>query len=178
MTEAADLLQRSEDARRDGCQDEARRLAKEAMELCRVTADRGVLGDALSALGRLKRDDGHIDHAVQLYEEAAAIARETSDTLKLAHRLRHLGDIQQDEGRLDVARVHYDEALAIYRTRPDAPALDLANLLRPLALLEEKCGHKARAAQYWSEAGALYGEARVQPGVDESARQVARLEAS
>ena len=121
------------------------------------------------------RHEGRIDEAVELYTEAAKEARRLGDSLVLAHRLRHIGDIFQDAGRDVEAAPYYDEALALYRSRPDAPILDLANMLRPLAMLKEKAGARGEAAALWAEAGPLYEAAGVEIGAKESARRLALL---
>jgi tetratricopeptide (TPR) repeat protein len=170
-----ELLRRSDAARREGLPDEARRLAEAAADQARVDDDRAMFGVAAGALARLDRDEGRIDSAIALYRQAAELARAEGNTLRLAHHLRHLGDIHQDLGRLDRARSCYEESLILYRGRRDTPALDLANLLRPLAMLEERTGGETRSAELWAEAGTLYAEAKVEAGVAESARRLERL---
>lgn len=176
MPESADrLLERSRAARREGRTDEARQLAGEAADRARQDQDRSELGAAIAALGQLERDAGRTEQALELYAEAAAIARREDDALRLAHRLRHLGDIHQEAGSPDRARHCYDEALGLYRQHPDPPVLDLANLLRPMAMLEETRGNEARAAEFWAEAGRLYVEAGVEVGAKNCAQRLARL---
>ena len=53
--------------------------------------------------------------------------------------------------------------------------LDLANALRAMAVLKERVGARAEAAELWREAGSLYERANVEAGVAESARRVALL---
>ncbi len=132
-------------------------------------------GKKLAVQGSAARNEGRIGIAIELYGQAADHARQQGDMLALAHRLRHIGDILQDAGRDAEARPYYDEALALYRSRPDARVLDLANLLRPLAMLKEKAGDTAEAAALWAEAGSLYAEAGVEVGARESARRLALL---
>jgi tetratricopeptide (TPR) repeat protein len=132
-------------------------------------------GRALAIRASAARGEGRIAEALALYAQAAEHARENGDTLAVAHRLRHLGDILQDAGRDAEALPYYDEALALYRSRPDRRGLDLANALRPLALLKEKAGARAEAAALWAEAGALYAAAGVDAGAKESARRLALL---
>ena len=132
-------------------------------------------GKALAIQGSAARGEGRIDVAIELYSRAADHARQAGDMLAVAHRLRHIGDMHQDAGRNAEAAPYYDEALAIYRGRPDRRGLDLANLLRPLAMLKEKAGDTSEAAALWAEAGALYAEAGVEVGAKESARRLALL---
>jgi tetratricopeptide (TPR) repeat protein len=129
----------------------------------------------LVAAAAAARHEGRTDEAVALYGRAAKEARRQGDSLVLAHRLRHIGDILQDAGRDTEAAPYYDEALALYRSRPDAPILDLANMLRPLAMLKEKAGDRAGAKALWAEAATLYEAAGIEIGAKESARRLAAL---
>src|SRR5262249_24385250 len=110
-----------------------------------------------------------------LYEEAAEIYRAISETLKLAHTIRHVGDILRHLERFAPADTSYAEALSIYRAHRETPPLDLANMLRGLALLKEALGENAEARALWAEAGSLYATANVEAGVVESARRAAAL---
>jgi tetratricopeptide (TPR) repeat protein len=132
-------------------------------------------GKALAIQGSAARNEGRIDVAIALYGLAADHARQQGDMLAVAHRLRHIGDICQDAGRDAEAAPYYEEALALYRGRPDTPVLQLANLLRPLAMLKEKAGDTAEAAALWAEAGSHSGPAGVEVGARESARRLALL---
>lgn len=132
-------------------------------------------GARLVAEARAAREAGRSEEALDLYIQAAAAALAAGDPLARAHRLRHVGDIHREAGRDDEALSLYSEALAIYRRCPDRSALDLANLLRPLAMLREKAGERQAAAALWAEARALYEEAGVEAGVRESAGRLAAL---
>jgi tetratricopeptide (TPR) repeat protein len=134
-------------------------------------------GADIAARAKAERGAGRTAAALKRYREAAEIARREGDLLALAHRLRHIGDIHQDEGRTELAAPFYAEALILYRSAPDVPPLDLANLLRPLAMLKETIGEPEAAARAWAEAGALYAEAGVDAGVAECARRVKGLAA-
>ena len=57
--------------------------------------------------------------------------------------------------------------------KADVPPLDLANALRPIALLRERQGDATSAKSLWSEAHALYSAAGVEAGVAEAARHLA-----
>jgi tetratricopeptide (TPR) repeat protein len=124
---------------------------------------------------RAARHHGRTDEAIALYTRAAGQARQHGDVLTLAHRLRHIGDIHQDVGRDAEAAPFYAEALAVYRGDPATPALDLANLLRPLAMLAQKAGDRTGAKALWAEAATLYEAAGVEIGAKESARRLALL---
>ena len=69
-------------------------------------------------------------------------------------------------GRADLAEPHLVEALDIAR-RENVKPLELANTIRPLALVRDD-------PKLWEEAHALYVRANVPPGIAETARQLAR----
>jgi hypothetical protein len=57
----------------------------------------------------------------------------------------------------------------LYRADPQTPPLELANALRPLALLKHDAGEFAAAERSWEEAKNLYSSVNVYAGVAESA---------
>jgi tetratricopeptide (TPR) repeat protein len=132
-------------------------------------------GRARALQAKAARDAGRHAEAIAAYREAAESARRDGDLLALAHRLRHIGDIHLEDDRIDLAAPLYDESLALYRSRDDVPALDLANLLRPLALLSAARNQPEAARRYWTEALALYRQAGVGAGVDECTRHLEAL---
>jgi tetratricopeptide (TPR) repeat protein len=154
---------------------EARRILRDRIEAGRRARKGADLGDALAQLGQIERREGDADAAIALYQEAAEIARSEDMPLRLAHRLRHIGDIYGEAGDAERAAFYYGEAMTLYRADPEPPALDLANLLRPLALLMEAQDQPEAALQYWTEARALYDQASVSAGVDECSRHLAAL---
>lgn len=131
---------------------------------------------ALKALGQIERDLGYNDAAGPLYEEAVELCRKEVDALALAHTIRHLGDIHQDSGKLELARQCYEEALQIYRSQERTAPLDLANALRPFALLEEKVGRREDAVRLWTEARSLYAETGILEGVAECTAHLEKLQ--
>ena len=119
---------------------------------------------------------GHrLQDARRLYEDAVAILRERDEPFALAHAVRHLGDVHFESGQADLAAPCYDEALALYRGRTGAPALDVANAIRSLAVLKERAGDWSGAILLWREAHELYVSTGVTAGVVESERRVAAL---
>jgi len=130
---------------------------------------------ALKARGQIERNLGHRDEALRLYEEALALCRAGDDPLALAHTVRHVGDIHREGGRADLALTCYDEALAIYRANERTRPLDLANAIRPLAILKEQAGDPEGAKRLWEEARDLYASANVSQGVAESTKRLERL---
>jgi tetratricopeptide (TPR) repeat protein len=168
MSDAVEaLLGQADRARREDRLLDARRELVEAIALCRQAGTPRVLGQALTALGKIERALGQGDAALGFYEEAVAIYRAEDDTLATAHALRHVGDIHQDAGRLEQAEPCYIEALAIYRDHGQTPPLDLANALRPLAILKDQKGEVAEALRLWEEARDLYAAVEVSEGVEE-----------
>ena len=176
MTDAIDkLLSAAAQARREKRHADAHRDLLEAVTLARSGNDRHELARALTELGRIERDMGHADAALASYQEAAAIYRAQGDSLKLAHTVRHVGDILQDAGRPAEAEPCFREAIALYRANPDTPALDMANALRPLALLKNNAGEFDEADRLWDGAKELYAAMKVFPGVAECAGRQALL---
>ena len=90
----------------------------------------------------------------------------------LAHTLRHLGDLHQDGGSWSAAGEAYAQALSLYRRLPQTPPAELANVLRPYALLREGLGEAQAAAAMWREARALYASAGIAEGVAECDRHL------
>jgi tetratricopeptide (TPR) repeat protein len=116
--------------------------------------------------GRKARTERRLEDARRLYGEAAQLLRE-SDRLRYAHSIRHIADMFQDEANLADARPLYLEALEIYRSDLNTRLLDLANTVRPYALLTEAAGEKDTARELWQEAMCLYRSLRIEAGVKE-----------
>jgi tetratricopeptide (TPR) repeat protein len=131
---------------------------------------------ALIAQGRAERAENRLEKALAFYLQAADLSRDQSDPLLLAHIIRHVGDIHWQMGDADLAEPCFEEALEIYRTGAPSAA-ELANALRPMALLKEAAGDKATAYDLWAEAHDLYAKAGIDAGVEECARHAAALSA-
>jgi tetratricopeptide (TPR) repeat protein len=174
-TLAAEMMEEADRARREHRLADARRDFAEALVLCRRTGERQDLLRALKGLGQIERDLGRVAAARPLYEEAVALCRETEDPLVLAHTVRHLGDIHRDAARMDLAEPCYQEALALYRSTERTATLDLANAVRPLAILKEAVGSTEEARQLWREARDLYTVAAVEEGAVECSQRLDRL---
>ena len=172
---AEKLIRRAYRARREHRPADAHRDFGEAVSLCRQSGTRRDLVRALKGLGQIERDLGRGDAARPLYEEAVALCRGEGDPLALAHTVRHLGDIHQDAGRLELAEPCYVEALTIYRCEEGTDTLDLANAVRPLAILKEAVGEVEEARRLWEEAKELYMAVDVAGGVEESSARLERL---
>lgn len=128
--------------------------------------------------GRLARKERNFTAARARYAEAAKIYRSQDDALAYAHTIRHIADIFMQESNLAEAKPLYEEALEICRTNLGTKILDLANTIRPYALLNELQGSKAAARTLWEEARNLYGSLRMKPGVSECEAHIGQLASS
>jgi tetratricopeptide (TPR) repeat protein len=169
------LMEQAAQARREGRLADAKRGWTEAVSLCRHTGPRHDLIIALKGLGQIERDLQNGDAALPLYEEAVTLSRVAGEPLLLAHTIRHLGDIHLDAERLELAERCYDEAVALYREAKQTAALDLANAIRPLAILQERKGNLEQAKSLWKQAKELYAAVDVPAGVAESSSHLAQL---
>ncbi len=166
MTEPS-LFDLAEDARRAHNYHAARAYLVEAVSLLRKTGNAVDIAHSLTRLGQIERDLGRPNMAEPLYAEAIDLYRGQQDASPLASAVRHLGDIYRDLNNLDEAEPHYFEALAIYRGMSEPVPLDIANVLRPIALLLELQGRPTDAKPYWQDALNLYASVGIWAGVDE-----------
>ncbi len=150
----------------------------EAVVICRAIGAQFELVDTMRKLGHIEQDLGNIEEAQQWYEEAVAEARELNDNMLLAHSVRHLGDIHLSLGNSKDADTCYTEALTLYRNQKPKPALDLANAIRPMAILKEEAGQTEEANKLWQEARDLYADAGIQAGVVECTNHLRQLSRS
>ncbi len=177
MTDSAlDLLQEGDRARREGRLVDAHHHFSNAIAACRQDSRRSELIRALTGLGQIERDLDRADAARPLMEEAVALCRADNNALVLAHTVRHLGDILYDDGSLEQAERSYQEALDLYRGDPHTAPLDLANAMRPLAILKGRLGQTAQARSLWIEARDLYLAINVPDGAAECTYRMARLQ--
>lgn len=176
MSNTADqLIREAREARREGRLADAHRDFAAAVAHSRQSGEQRLLVQALKGLGQIERDLGHGDAALSHYEEAVGLCRQQYDPLLLAHMVRHVSDLHRDAGRFELAEPCYHEALAIYRSNPQTPPLDLANAVRPLAILKGTTGEVKKAKRLWKEARDLYAAVGVPEGVAECSAQLARL---
>jgi len=173
---AQKLMEQAVQARREGRLADAQRGWTEAVSLCRNAGSRHDLITALKGLGQIERDLQNGAAALALYEEAVTLSRVAGEPLRLAHTIRHLGDMHREAERLELAERCYDEALTLYRENAkQTAALDLANAIRPLAILQERKGNLEQAKSLWKEAKELYAAVDVTAGVAESSSHLAQL---
>ncbi len=126
--------------------------------------------------GRQARRENDLSAAREHYAEAARIYRDQNDLMGYAHTIRHIADLHLEETNLVDAKNLCEEALEIYRSNLNTKILDLANTIRPYALLSEKLGDFELARQLWQEARTLYGSLRVSAGVSECDARLAELQ--
>jgi tetratricopeptide (TPR) repeat protein len=110
------------------------------------------------------------------YAAAAKIYRDQNDLLAYAHTIRHVADIYQQEYYSAEAKPLYEESIELYRSNLNTKILDLANALRPYALLNEAQGNLELASKLWEEAKQLYSSLRVDPGVSECDEHIRKLQ--
>ena len=169
------LIEKATRARLENRLADARRSWMEAVTLSREAKRTGALIQSLKGLGESERDLGNDAGALTLYEEAVVLCRGEDEAQVLAHTVRHLGDIHSDLGQWGLARPCYEEALALYRCDASTAPLDLANAIRPFAILKERAGGKEAARALWEEARTLYELVGVAAGVAESSSRLAAL---
>jgi tetratricopeptide (TPR) repeat protein len=117
--------------------------------------------------GRKARAEHRLEEARRLYAEAAQTYQREENPLAYAHTIRHIADMFLHEAKYAEAKPLYEEALELYRCNLGTKLLDLANTVRPFALLHEKMGDAETARQFWQEARNLYASLRIEPGVTE-----------
>jgi len=179
MTELShQLVERATRAQRERRFTQAKSDWAAAIEQLRRENAEDALARALRALGEVERKLHNGEAARVHYEEAVSLSRRVSDPLTFAHTIRHLGDVYHASGHLQMAEACYREALDEYRAHPEAAALDLANAIRSMAVLQGDLGKIDEARNLWSEAKELYASARISEGVTESVTQLARLESN
>ena len=103
----------------------------------------------LVAAGRDARAHQRLEDARRFYREAARIYLAEGNSLAYAHAIRHVADMYLDESNHNGARPLYEEALELYRSNLETRLLDLANTVRPCALLHEQLGNSKAARTLW-----------------------------
>lgn len=130
------------------------------------------------ALAQRARAEKNFSDARAHYSEAAQIYRNRGDDLAYAHTIRHIADIYLAEHNLADARKLYEQSIEICRSNLKVKLLDLANAVRPYALLNEMEGHLDSARTLWTEARNLYSSLRVTAGVAECDSHISKLDQS
>ena len=169
------LLNKASVARRENRLEDAKRAASSAIELSRHDSNKEHYAAAIKSLGQIERDSGNVQSSISLYEQAADIYRKHKNELQIAHTLRHLGDLHFDLDQLKIADSYYEEALSIYRNSAQTGELDLANMIRSVAILKEKEGNIPEAISLWKEAKSLYEDSDIKPGIEECKQRLEEL---
>src|SRR6202035_1837163 len=104
---------------------------------------------ALIEDGRKARAEHRLDEARRLYAQAADALKSEDNPLGYAHTIRHIADMCLQESRTSEAKPLYEEALELYRSNLNTKLLDLANTVRPYALLHEKLDSRKTANELW-----------------------------
>lgn len=164
-------------ARRRERLDDARDHFEQAVAISRRIGSQRLLVRALKGCAQIERDSGRPAKSIPYYEEAVSHCREIGDRMLLAHTIRHLGDAHQDVDELRRAEASYGEALSLYRGSRSVRLGDLANAVRPFAILKERLGDRSAAIDLWTEAHELYSSIKMQAGIDESASHLEKLRA-
>jgi tetratricopeptide (TPR) repeat protein len=125
--------------------------------------------------GRQARTQNNLSLARAYYAEAAKAYCGQNDSLAYAHTIRHIADMHLDELNFVEAKPLYEESLEIYRGNLSTKLLDLANAVRPYALLNEKLGNTGAAKDLWQEARNLYSSLRLKEGIRECDAHLAQL---
>ncbi len=169
------LLDKASVARRENRFDDAKRAASSAIERSRHDSNKEHYAAAIKSLGQIERDSGNVQSAISLYKQAADIYRKHKNELQIAHTLRHLGDLHFDLEQLKIASSYYEEALSIYRNSVQTGELDLANMIRSVAILKDKEGNIPEAILLWKEAKSLYEDRCIKPGIEECNQRLEEL---
>ncbi|HUU33382.1 MAG TPA: tetratricopeptide repeat protein [Vicinamibacterales bacterium] len=162
-------------ARRADRAEDAWRHLLAAEAICRSTGRRRDLVTTLAGMAQLHRDAADFASALPLYEEAVVHAQQLRNPTVLARALRHLGEVHLELRQFERAQQHLRDAIDLYRLEPDAPPLELANAVRPLAICLERQGAVDESRRFWTEARDLYASLGIEPGVTECEAGLARL---
>ena len=152
---SSEIVRLGEEARLalgEGRVDDARGLLRPSVSLC---AESGVHSEAVGALRMLAQIEhglGRGDEESALYHEAVVLCREAGHPTLLAHTIRHLGDLLRHSSDLEGADACYSEAIELYRASSETHPSELANAVRPMAILQEALGNSEAARTLWAEA--------------------------
>jgi tetratricopeptide (TPR) repeat protein len=162
-----ELFARGYQARKEDRLADSRAIFIMAVRNASLEGDRVSLAEALCGLGQAERGIGNLEAARHHYASAAVLYRQIGPSARLAYALRHEADTAREAGLPAEAEPLYVEAAAIYRQQGDDAALDLANTLRGLALVNESSGRSDAAKALFQEARELYAKCKVEAGVAE-----------
>ena len=167
-----------EEARRavgEGRADDARNLLRRFADRCVESKNHREAVRALRTLARIEHTLGRLGQERVLYDEAVVVCRGAGEPMLLAHTVRHSGDIFRRSSDMEGALACYSEAIELYRASSETRLGDMANAVRPMAILQEALGHPTAARALWTEAKELYQEVGIREGVSECADALERL---
>ena len=161
------VIDNADIARREGRLHDADDLLRDAVTQSLNLDDTALFAESLRKLAQIKRDLEETSDAVFLYGEALTLYQQLDEGRWIAYCRRHLGDIQRETGDFIAAESNLLTALEHFREPEHFDPLTVANILRPLALLNDTLGRTDRATAFWSEALVCYSEAKVEAGIAE-----------
>ncbi len=174
-SEIDELREEARQAVGEGRADDARNLLRRFADLCVESENHREAVRALRAPAQIEHRLGRLGQERVLYDEAVVLCRGAGEPMLLAHTVRHLGDMSRRAGDLEGALACYSEAIDLYRASSEIRPGDMANAVRPMAILQEALGHPTVARALWAEAKELYEGLGVREGVSECADAIERL---
>jgi tetratricopeptide (TPR) repeat protein len=161
-------------ARREDRLADSRAIFLKAVRSAAEEGDRPSLAEALCGLGQAERGIGNLEAARHHYAGAALLYREIGPPERLAYAIRHEADVLREAGLPTEAEPLYLEAEGVYRQQGEVAALDLANTLRGLALVNESLGRRDASRLFFEQARELYAKCNVEGGVAECNRKLSQ----
>ena len=161
-------------ARREDRLADSRAIFLKAVRSAAEEGDRPSLAEALSGLGQAERGIGNLEAARHHYAGAAVLYRQIGPPERLAYAIRHEADILREACLPAEAEPLYLEAEGIYRQQGEVAALDLANTLRGLALVNESLGRRDASRLLFEQARELYAKCNVEAGVAECNKKLSK----
>jgi tetratricopeptide (TPR) repeat protein len=129
---------------------EALSLGARAVAMARQTADKGVLGWALSYLGWSEVEAGLLQEARRELEEALSLGRETGEQRLVEDTLLSMARLEYVAGAREVGRGYAEECIASCKASGNFPVM--TNVLSFLARYEKDAGNYPRAIALFQEA--------------------------
>ena len=161
-------------ARREDRLADSRAIFLKAVRSAAEEGDRPSLAEALCGLGQAERGIGNLEAARHHYAGAAVLYRQIGPPERLAYAIRHEADILREACLPAEAEPLYLEAEGIYRQQGEVAALDLANTLRGLALVNESLGRGDASRLLFEQARELYAKCNVEAGVAECNKKLSK----
>jgi Tetratricopeptide repeat len=161
-------------ARREDRLADSRAIFLKAVRSAAEEGDRPSLAEALCGLGQAERGIGNLEAARHHYAGAALLYREIGPPERLAYAIRHEADILREACQPAEAEPLYVEAEGIYRRQGEGAALDLANTLRGLALVNESLDRPDASRLLFKQARELYAKCNAEAGVAECNKKLSQ----